>query len=295
LHSTLKGSENSRQAMFFLQQSPAAPLDRFIESMWLCRNYPGPRALHRILPTGTAGLIINLKEDQTRMYTGKAGGLHCDVLPGSVLSGVASRFQIIDTDEQEYVAGVSFRPGGTIGFFAPPASHLRDADVPLEALWGARATARLRDQLLSAPHPAAALNALETALHSAMRPQTPHPAVAFSLEQFSAQPSMVRIAAVASAIGLSHKRFVERFKLEVGVAPKRYCRILRFQRAVARAHRMEQDDWCQLALECGYFDQAHFVHDFQAFAGLAPLAYQALRTPFQNHVNFLQSDQLQIG
>jgi AraC-like DNA-binding protein len=44
-----------------------------------------------------------------------------------------------------------------------------------------------------------------------------------------------------------------------------------------------------VALDCGYFDQAHFIHDFQRFAGLTPAAYQAARTSFRNHVKFLQS------
>ena len=48
-------------------------------------------------------------------------------------------------------------------------------------------------------------------------------------------------------------------------------------------------DWTQVALDCGYYDQAHFIHEFRSFAGLTPTGYQASRTAFQNHVKFLQS------
>ena len=88
---------------------------------------------------------------------------------------------------------------------------------------------------------------------------------------------------------LTAKRFIDRFKLEVGMTPKRYCRIRRFQHALRLANRGCRIEWTDVALDCGYFDQAHFIHDFQRFAGLTPTAYQAVRTSFQNHVKFLQS------
>ena len=97
------------------------------------------------------------------------------------------------------------------------------------------------------------------------------------------------IAAVTDTIGLSAKRFIERFRMEVGITPKVYCRIRRFQRAVTMATRGRQVAWTQVALDAGYFDQAHFIHDFRSFAGLTPTAYQSARTWFQNHVKFLQS------
>ena len=94
---------------------------------------------------------------------------------------------------------------------------------------------------------------------------------------------------MTDAIGLSAKRFIERFKIEVGLTPKRYCRVRRFQRALALANRGRRVDWTGVALDCGYFDQAHFIHDFRSFAGLTPTEYLAARTSFQNHVKFLQS------
>ncbi len=54
--------------MNFHHRVPRPPLDAFVESIWVCRNEPGPQALERILPSGAAQLIVNLKEDQTRLY-----------------------------------------------------------------------------------------------------------------------------------------------------------------------------------------------------------------------------------
>jgi AraC-like DNA-binding protein len=275
--------------MLYRHRVPRPPLDAFIESVWVYQNEPRLRALERILPTGAAQLIVNLKEDQTRLYDPEFP-YRCVATSGSVLSGVQSRFQVIDTSEQEYVAGVAFRPGGTLPFMHVPAHETSDADVPLEAIWGAGRTAALRERLLEGSSIDAKLDALEAALQEIWTPPGLHPAVTFALATFDRAPLTTSIAAVTGVIGLSAKRFIERFKTEVGMTPKRYCRIRRFQRALTLANRGSQVDWTGVALDCGYFDQAHFIHDFRSFAGLTPTGYQSARTPFQNHVKFLQSD-----
>jgi AraC-like DNA-binding protein len=281
---------NEAMAMYYRHRVPCPPLDAFISSIWLFRGESRPLALERVLPTGAAQLIVNLKEDRTRVYDPERPD-RCVSTAGTILAGMQSRYQIIDTSEQEYVAGVAFRPGGTAAFLRSPAYEMRDTDTPLEALWGRQRTADLREQLLERNDPDAQLDAIETALRQRLRPGAVHPAVAFAVTAFDRNPVTTKIGVVTDAIGLSAKRFIERFKAQVGVSPKRYCRIRRFQRALARAHRGQPVDWSQVALDCGYYDQAHFIHEFRWFSGLTPTAYQAFRTAFQNHVKFLQSDE----
>ena len=275
--------------MPFHRRRVAPPLDAWIESIWLCRNDPQPRALERVLPSGAAQLVVNLAEDETRVYEDSTAGLICHRSPGAILIGVSTQYQIIDTDEQAFVAGVVFRPGGTVPFVAAPACELHPADVGLEALWGRTRAVRLKEQLLSAPDPGSTLDVLEAMLLEMCRENAAHPAVRFALSEFRAHPCVARVRAVTDAIALSPKRFIERFKADVGVTPKRYCRLLRFQRVVARTHHGRPTDWTELALACGYFDQAHLIHDFREFSGLTPTAYEARRTAFHNHVTFLQS------
>jgi AraC-like DNA-binding protein len=274
--------------LYYYQRVPQPPLDAFVASMWLFRDGPRPHALERILPTGAAQLIVNLKEDRTRVYDSERPH-QCIAGVGTILAGVQSRYQIIGTAEQEYVAGVAFRAGGITPFVRAPAYETRDTDTPLESLWGRQRTADLRDQLLERCDPDAQLDVIEAALVEMLRPACLHPAVVFALTTFDRSPLVANIGAVTNAVGMSAKRFIERFKAQVGVSPKRYCRIRRFQQAVALAHRGRTVDWAQVALSCGYYDQSHFIHEFRAFSGLTPGAYQVSQTEFQNHVKFLQS------
>ena len=275
--------------MYYHDRVPRPPLDTFVASIWLFRDGPRPHALERVLPTGAAQLIVNLKEDRTRVYDPEQPHRYVSTA-GTILAGVQSRYQIIDTSEQEYVAGVAFKPGGTAAFVRTPAYQTRDADTPLELLWGRQRTADLREQLLELGDPDTQLDAIEHSLREMLQPAGVHPAIAFALAAFNRVPLTANIGAVTDVIGMSAKRFIERFKAQVGVSPKRFCRIRRFQHALAQAHRGHEVDWPQVALESGYYDQAHFIHEFRSFSGLTPTGYYASRTPFQNHVKFLQSD-----
>lgn len=84
--------------------------------------------------------------------------------------------------------------------------------------------------------------------------------------------------------GLSRKRFVRIFRDEVGQTPKLFSPIRRFQGLLHLIASGRRVDWAELALMCGYCDQAHFTHDFRAFAGLNPGAYLTRRGAHRNHV-----------
>ena len=70
--------------------------------------------------------------------------------------------------------------------------------------------------------------------------------------------------------GWSRKRIVARFRDEVGVAPKTYARLLRFERATSLAASSARPDWTRIAAECGYYDQSHLINDFRSISGRTP-------------------------
>src|SRR6266487_151106 len=111
-----------------------------------------------------------------------------------------------------------------------------------------------------------------------------HPAVAYALTQFSGVPHTRSISDVTDRVGLSPRRFIELFDAEVGLTPKLFCRIKRFQHATRIVHQAEVIDWADLAAMAGYYDQSHMIRDFQEFSGLNPSAYLKQRGPHLNHV-----------
>jgi AraC-like DNA-binding protein len=263
---------------------PSPPLCHFVELLWFGDDYIVPHALERALPTGDMSLIVNLYEDRTRIYD-KTDHRKCKTLNGAIVVGACSGFSVIDTAEQHSTMGAVFKPGGAFPFFKPPAGELQDTDVALDTLWGPNA-AILREQLLAAKTPESKFAAFERALLERMVTplDPPHPAVRFAVGNFRRLPNQA-ISRTTNQIGLSERRFIQLFAQQVGLTPKLYCRVQRFQKVLRHIARSSQCiDWTEIALSCGYFDQAHFIHDFRAFSGINPSSYVANKTQFQNHV-----------
>jgi AraC-like DNA-binding protein len=255
--------------------------------MWFGDDYIVPHSLERVLPTGEMALIINLYENRTRVYDAN-DPRKFKTFEGSIVVGAYSAFTVIDTDEQRATAGVTFRPGGAFPFLGLPAGELQDSNASLSDLWGRRAASDLREQLLAACSPQAKFKILERTflgrINSLLEPT--HSAVSFAVENFRQRPQRP-ISSVTDQIGLSDRRFIQLFSQQVGLTPKLFCRVQRFQQVLRNITTLAAGsviDWPQIALTCGYFDQAHFIHDFRAFSGINPTTYLANKTQFQNHV-----------
>jgi AraC-like DNA-binding protein len=137
--------------------------------------------------------------------------------------------------------------------------------VDLTTLWGARAR-ELRERLGSATQ-SQRFRILEEALLAARRPLKRGDAIELAIDQLKEGR---RVGEVASCLALSRRRFVEVFTAAVGMTPKLFARVQRFQRSLASTHADSSPDWSQLALSCGYFDQSHMIRDFVAFSGHSP-------------------------
>jgi methylphosphotriester-DNA--protein-cysteine methyltransferase len=113
------------------------------------------------------------------------------------------------------------------------------------------------------------------------------PVVEYAVDNFLAQPATARIAHVADKTGFSTRRFIELFKKHVGMTPKLFCRVRRFQNVLRQIASGKSVNWTGVALDGGYFDQAHFIHDFRAFSGINPSKYLANYKGFPRHHNHL--------
>jgi len=262
-------------------RTPAPPLDQYIASLWYCAGGTATHAKERVLPSGSIGLIVSVHEDSLRKYD-RNDPQRVIHLPAAIVCGARTDYSVIDAVFPE-VIGAQFRIGGAFPFFRLPLTEVSGSEVGICDVWGDREATRLRERLQEAATPEAKLAALECALLERLGAADRHPAVTFALREFGGRHAR-GVGEVTEEIGLSPRRFIEVFHRQVGLTPKVFCRLRRFQRVLRRVYAASSVDWVDVAIACGYFDQAHFIHDFRAFSGITPGAYFAQRTQFQNHV-----------
>ena len=262
---------------------PRTPLNHFIDLIWFHEGLNSPHQLERVLPEASIELIINLR-DETRHTFDPTSHQPQQSYRRSWLSGPHSKFIVIDTAPNASMIGVHFKPGGANAFFSMPLSELRNDVVALEVFWKG-AAASLRDQLLEAATPTDKFRILEDALLARQRGrESTHPAVQYALDCFIRQPQGLSVGDITDKISLSPRRFIELFNDEVGMTPKLFSRVRRFQRALEEIQRRRNLRWAELAPDCGYYDQARFICDFKEFCGLTPADYLNQAPEYPNFV-----------
>lgn len=259
--------------MIFLTLRPSPPLAGVVENLWLREGPPPSHAFERVLPSGREEVIFNLSDGELRCY-------HDDGQPngrtaGPIFVGLHRHGFVIDTRQQSAIMGVHFKPGGAWRLLGIPARELSDARIDFQSLIGHDAH-RLMDRLMRCATPMEKLRLVDAAL-CRRRLQSVHPAVTWAAEQMTRYPAMTRVARLAEEAGLSERRLGEIFANQVGINPKGFARLRRFQATLSRIHRHDHPDWCDLSLRVGYADQAHMIREFREFSGLTPAAYHAAR------------------
>ncbi|TVR52584.1 MAG: AraC family transcriptional regulator [Puniceicoccaceae bacterium] len=269
--------------MIYLSYRPSPPLSLAVEAIWLYAGYSPPHRLERVLPSGTIEWVINLRADRFLCYHPETYE-PVEATAGALVAGPRASVQIIDTEQQREIMGVHLRPGGMQILTGIPADAVAGRDVPLEELWGGRA-AILRERLLGVPTPQEKIREVERWLAGDLRVErTPHRAVAEALRRLEADEAPVKLGDLAAELGLSSRRFIEVFTAGVGLTPKVYASIRRFQKALRTIHRTARCGWADLAIDCGWYDQAHMIRDFKRFSGLTPAEYARLQGDFMLHV-----------
>ncbi len=271
-----------------LKRYPPPILRPFVKTLWVSdqtnvQRLGSPDREH-VLPTGHMHLVFRLSDYPLRLFN-DAEDATGNILGRAIIGGARSTFYARDTSKPSYSAGVQLLPGAAKLLFGVPADELAERHTLLDDLWGQSANSA-REQLLEAPSAEQKMDILVSLLAERLPAvRGLHPAVACALEQFW---TTTDVRKVVMASGYSHRQFIALFRRAVGLTPKLYCRILRFQKALECVATNPSASWVDMAIDAGYSDQPHFTREFREFAGVTPEQYRKVSPSFAHHVPVLQ-------
>ncbi|MEV7308444.1 helix-turn-helix domain-containing protein [Streptomyces microflavus] len=197
----------------------------------------------------------------------------------SVAGGLMRRSVAIHHDGRQHGVQVSLTPLGARAVYGVPAGELAHRLVPLDELLGALGV-ELVDRLRAATTWAARFAVLDELLLRAVgrgdgdRLYPVRPEVAQAWRRLVVARGRVQVGAVATELGWSRRYLTERFRGEVGLSPKTFARVLRFEHAHDLATAHDPLPWADVATVAGYADQAHLVRDWREVTGRSPTVWR---------------------
>jgi AraC-like DNA-binding protein len=242
--------------MHYREIQPNAAAARFVKCYWLLEDGEPPPSIQRVVPDGRAQLILNLGHPYEalteRGWQRQPRRFFIGQITAPLLLRATGPFRMI---------GINFHPHAASQLLGIPMCELTDtAAISLDDFSGGLFRQLDRIEVL-----------------------------AFAVKELELVGGLTSVAAVANHVGLSSRQFQRRFIEAVGIAPKLFCRIQRFQRVFSILEN-DGSGWADAAVRCGYYDQAHLIRDVREFAGKTPIALLAEETDLARH--FLQSNSM---
>jgi AraC-like DNA-binding protein len=240
-------------------------------------------ARDRILPRASSLLLINVGPPQYMVVRGSPE----QRVPFTDIwfSGISD--SPIDTEAPlgSAVVGVAFTATGAASMLHMPPRLTANRTGSFESLIGTEARS-LHQRLLETPDALGRLLCVENfLLRRCLSGNAIHPLINWTSQLLAASGGRIGIEQLVRESGYSRKHLATVFKEYIGLSPKRLARIHRFHAALKTiTATVDRRDWCQLALEAGYYDQAHLINEFRDLSGLTPREISRMARPDANSV-----------
>lgn len=245
--------------MRYQEQRLPPPLDALVECVWTAES-DGGSGFEAIVPDGCPELIVQ-KGDLFESASG--------VQPKAFVVGALRGPLRVRPLGRVHTVGVRFRPGGLAGFLRVPLHELTDRAVPLDELFGGAAR-ELAEQLAAASSGHDAARVVAGFLGPRLAPRARGATGAAPLvQELLRSRGQCTVDGLAAGAGISPRHLERVFRQEVGLSPKRLARVFRLQEVLRRLGE-GPGALVDVALDCGYADQAHLTRDFQELAGESP-------------------------
>ena len=235
---------------------PSPELRDHVECYWT-REDNDAGASHRVLPDGCVDILI--ERTAARQTASVVGAMTRAI----VVPGVHPRT----------FTAIRFRPGGAFGFLHVPMRELSDQNAELTTIWND--TSELIEAIEAASSCEDLTRVLDRELLKRLACAKPTDSlIQTALARIRQSCGQLRVDALSAELGVTRQHLTRKFDEQIGLSTKMFSRVWRLQSAVGRIRHVQEIDWSDLALDSGYYDQAHMIGEFRELAGITPTALQ---------------------
>ena len=269
--------------MIFETYIPSFPLNQFIENFVYYKGYNPDHSVDRFLPDGYTYVVFDLTDYPKFIYDNHTLK-EIQSCRNVWFSGIREKYITIPSGRDSEMFIIYFRKGKAYPFTEMPMNELTDYVVDGELVMSNQILS-MRETLLELLTVQQKFIYAEQYLRNIFSKKLiANPFVDYSVNLILQQPHQLAINRLSEKVGYSQKHLIKIFKEHVGVAPKVFLRIIRFQRAIQEIEANRSANWTSIAFESGYYDQAHFINDFREFSGFTPNQYLKMKSDFTNYV-----------
>lgn len=253
--------------MFYNEYKPIASLESYIKCIWVLENPLHDETVNVVFPDGCMELIFHYGTPFNRIYN------NIPLLQEkSILVGQLSRPLRLQANGNAGVIGVRFHPWGLYPLVNMPLHKILNSEIAIKQVWGKHA-AELEDKIGQINRD----DAMDEIQQFLVRQMQVVPYHSEKLKEvillLKKEHGNVRVDELAKMSNLSVRQFTRNFTHLVGLSPKVFSGILRFQAFFGQCEKQPDVHLGELALQCGYYDQAHFIREFKQYTGMSPSAY----------------------
>lgn len=270
--------------MIFVEHKVADDLSDLVQGMIYYQGYRPDHDKEKLLPDGTANLVIELQNQPQYIFDNQSLE-PVQTCKQAWFSGLQTNYLTISSGFDAEMLVLTIKPTAVSRVINQSASQVVNRVLPAVDLFGDEIT-ELRGELMISDSATEKFKRLETWLWSQIQPATiQQQTIVNCVEKIADSQDKLNLAKLAEQSGFSQRQFIQLCKSIMGLTPKQYHRIVRFNQILTMIHQQQAFDWAAVAHDCGYFDQAHFIRDFQGFVGVNPSQYAGFETDWKNYLS----------
>lgn len=269
--------------MNFHLHIPEGQLALYVESIVYFDSYSPEHEKERLLPDGRQTLIIDLT-DRPKSIFDNLNLEEKQQCKRFWFSGARNELLTIDSGgSMSSMMVVNFTYAGAYAFVQQPTDQLQGSVVDADLLF-TTSIQSLRESILEKASELEKFRIVESFLEKRISTYTIPSSITQITSLMAENPTNHTMKWISENSGFSQKHFIALFKKHVGLTPKGFQKVMRFQKVVSDLQTTHHINWTQLALDCGYYDQAHFINEFKVFSGYNPQQYLTEKGPDLNYI-----------